>query len=173
MTKRSIFDANVLFSAALRDTFVQLAIDGVYQAFWTDEIHGEWMRNVLLQKRNATPAQLQRTRYLMELHLPDARVENYQSLIEALSLPDANDRHVLAAALVAQAENIVTFNLSDFPNSTLQLFGIEAVHPDAFLCDLLAENSNWLSVRSPNNASDCAIRRRASRNFWRRWNART
>ena len=120
---------------------VQLAIDGVYQAFWTDEIHGEWMRNVVSQKRNATPAQLQRTRDLMELHLPDARVENYEPLIESLWLPDANDRHVLAAAIAAHAENIVTFNLGDFPDSTLASYGVKAIHPDLFLLDLLEKNS--------------------------------
>ena len=138
--KRSVLDANVLFSAVLRDMFVQLALDGAFQAFWTDEIHNEWTRNVLL-KRNATPAQLQRTRYLMELHLPDARVENYQSLIETLALPDADDRHVLAAAISARAESIVTFNLADFPAATLRVYGVKAVHPDLFLLKLLDENA--------------------------------
>ena len=141
MIKPSVLDANVLFSAALRDTLLQLAIDGVYQAHWTDEIHDEWMRNVVLQKRNATSAQLRRTRDLMELHLPDARVENYEPLIENLSLPDADDRHVLAAAIAAHAGNIVTFNLGDFPDSTLELYGIKAIHPDLFLLDLLEENT--------------------------------
>lgn len=43
-----------------------------------------------------------------------------------------NDRHVLAAAIRAQAQIIVTYNLKDFPVHILETFGIEAQHPDDF-----------------------------------------
>jgi hypothetical protein len=43
-----------------------------------------------------------------------------------LTLPDADDRHVLAAAIRAEADVIVTFNLGDFPAETLKRYGIEA-----------------------------------------------
>ncbi|KUO61626.1 MAG: hypothetical protein APF80_11065 [Alphaproteobacteria bacterium BRH_c36] len=49
------------------------------------------------------------------------------------ALPDANDHHVLAAAIVARADVIVTFNLKHFPGQYLEKFGIEAQHPDEFL----------------------------------------
>ncbi len=62
--------------------------------------------------------------------------KRYESLIPSLSLPDDNDRHVLAAAITAQAPVIVTFNLSDFPESQLAPYGIRAMHPDAFLTEL-------------------------------------
>ena len=51
-------------------------------------------------------------------------------------LPDPDDRHVLAAAIHADAEVIVTFNLRDFPASELATHGIEAIHPDEFLVAL-------------------------------------
>ena len=44
-----------------------------------------------------------------------------------------NDRHVLAAAIVARAGAIVTFNVKHFPQTILEEFGLEAQHPDDFL----------------------------------------
>lgn len=43
------------------------------------------------------------------------------------------DRHVLAAAMVAQAEAVVTSNLKDFPDQACEPLGITAMHPDEFL----------------------------------------
>ena len=54
-----------------------------------------------------------------------------------MSLPDPEDRHVLAAAIRTRAHVIVTFNLKDFPEATLSPLGIEAQHPDVFLSHLL------------------------------------
>jgi hypothetical protein len=78
----------------------------------------------------------------MNLHLRDCLVTGYEPLIRGLTLPDPNDRHVLAAAIRCGADTIVTFNLKDFPEDALNLYGIEAQHPDAFLgCQLdLAPN---------------------------------
>jgi len=68
---------------------------------------------------------------------PDCLVTGYRELIPALTLPDPNDRHVLAAAIRAGAGAIVTFNLKDFPPEALQSYGVEAQHPDEFVMDLL------------------------------------
>jgi len=73
----------------------------------------------------------------MERAVPDCLVTGYESLIEGFSLPDPNDRHVLAAAVRAGAQAIVTFNLSDFPVAVLAPPGLEAKHPDDFLLDTL------------------------------------
>jgi hypothetical protein len=64
-------------------------------------------------------------------------VVGYQDLIPSLTLPDANDRHVLAAAICAGADVIVTYNLKDFPTTTLEQYGIEAQHPDEFISHLI------------------------------------
>jgi hypothetical protein len=50
---------------------------------------------------------------------------------------DAKDRHVLAAAVRANAEVVVTFNVGDFPESALKPYEIVALHPDEFLLDQL------------------------------------
>ena len=72
--------------------------------------------------------------------MPNALVSRYDGLIDTLVLPDPNDRHVLAAAITANAAYIVTYNLSDFPVATLASFGVTPVHPDVFLCALFERN---------------------------------
>lgn len=113
-----------------------LATVEAYVPRMTEDIHAEWIRNVLADKQEATPAQLDRTRRLMNRVSPDCLVSGYEAVIPTLSLPDANDRHVLAAAIVAGAAVVVTFNLSDFPAATLETYGVEPLHPDVFLSAL-------------------------------------
>ncbi len=69
----------------------------------------------------------------MDTSVPDCLVDNYEPLINGLTLPDQNDRHVLAAAIRSCAQIIVTFNLKDFPDDVLGSFGVEAQHPDVFI----------------------------------------
>lgn len=128
-----VYDACVLYPAPLRDLLMHLAMTGLYRAKWTDAIHDEWTRNVLANRPDLNTVQLHRTRELMNAHVLDCLVTGYESLIPALSLPDPDDRHVLAAAIRAGADMIVTFNLQDFPPHILAPFGIEARHPDDFL----------------------------------------
>ena len=61
----------------------------------------------------------------------------YDELVDGLLLPDPDDRHVLAAAIRAGAQAIVTFNVKDFPASTLSKYSMEALHPDDFLLDVI------------------------------------
>jgi hypothetical protein len=103
-----------------------LALSGRFRAKWSKEIHNEWKRNLLKKRPDLTAEQLDRTSELMAQALPDACVTGYEDLIEGLTLPDINDRHVLAAAICCNASVIVTFNLKDFPSTALRPFGIEA-----------------------------------------------
>ena len=59
----------------------------------------------------------------MDESVPDGCVTGYEDLIDALTLPDPNDRHVLAAAIHCGANVIVTFNDADFPAETIQVAG--------------------------------------------------
>jgi len=132
-----VYDSNVLYPAPLRDLLMRLALTDLFRARWTDDIHEEWMRNLLEDRPDITRTQVERTRDLMNAHVRDCLVEGYQSLIPALDLPDPDDRHVLAAAIRANASVIVTFNLNDFPEEQLAAYGIEAQHPDEFIVHLL------------------------------------
>ena len=72
----------------------------------------------------------------MDIHVSDVLVTGFEDLVPSLELPDPGDRHVLAAAIRAEADIIVTANLKDFPASSLAPHGLEAEHPDAFLARL-------------------------------------
>jgi hypothetical protein len=91
------------------------------------------MRSVVRDYPNITWANAERIRDLMNAHVHECLVTGYEDLIPDLFLPDPNDRHVLAAAIRAGAEVIVTANLADFPDEALAPFGIEARHPDDFI----------------------------------------
>ena len=97
----AFLDANVLYPAELRSFLMFLAVSGIFRARWSDDVHEEWISNLLKSRPDLTRAQLERTRQLMDKHAPDALVTGYRQLIPALNLPDPNDRHVLAAAFGA------------------------------------------------------------------------
>ena len=133
----AILDACVLYPAPLRNLLMHLALTDLFRAKWTAAIHEEWIRSVLDNRPDLTRGQLDRTRQLMDAHIRDCLVADYEDLIPALTLPDSDDRHVLAAAIRSNADVIVTFNLDDFPPETLKKWGIEAQHPDDFINHLL------------------------------------
>lgn len=133
----ALYDASVLYPAPLRDLLMRLALTDLFQAKWSDAIHDEWLRSVLKNRPDLTLTQLERTRELMNAHVHDALVTGYEGLIPALDLPDPDDRHVLAAAMVGRADVVVTFNLKDFPAETLTRYGIAAQHPDDFVSHLI------------------------------------
>ena len=136
-TLTALYDSCVLYPAPLRDLLVRLGGTGLFRARWTNQIHEEWIRNVLENRSDLSRERLERTRDLMNGHIFDSLVTNYEDLIPSLLLPDADDRHVVAAAIRARADVIVTFNLKDFPACALSLYNIEAQHPDIFIQHLL------------------------------------
>jgi predicted nucleic acid-binding protein len=133
----ALYDACVLYPAPIRDVLMHLALTDLYAARWSNTIHEEWIQAVLEDRPDLTRAQLERTRDLMNTHARDALVTNFEDLVPALTLPDPDDRHVLAAAIRGRADVIVTYNLKDFPEHVLAQYGIEARHPDSFLLHLL------------------------------------
>lgn len=139
MARIVLYDACVLYPAPLRDLLMRLALSDLFQARWTDEIHDEWTRSVAADRPDISKASLARSRKLMDEHVPDCLISGYEPLIPSLTLPDPNDRHVLAAAIHGGAGMIVTFNLTDFPASVLSSYSIEAVHPDEFIVGLFDE----------------------------------
>lgn len=137
----AVLDANILYPAMTRDFFMRLAVK-LYQPKWTDAIHEEWIRNLLADRPDLTLTQLTRTRELMDRHGGLCQVTGYEDLIPALTLPDPDDRHVLAAAIQSQSAWIVTFNLSDFPAEALAPYNVRALHPDDFALRLYETESD-------------------------------
>ena len=132
-TFTALFDACVLYPAPLRDLLLSIATTELFRARWTDRIHDEWIRNVLANRPDLKPEQLARTRDRMNSVVLDCLVTGYEDLIAGLTLPDPDDRHVLAAAIRARADVIVTANTRHFPEDYLETFGIHVQHPDEFL----------------------------------------
>jgi len=136
----AILDACVLYPAPLRDHLMHLADLDLYKPKWTQEIQNEWRRNLLENRPDLKKKQLDKTVFLMDDSFPDANIASYEYLIPSLTLPDADDRHVLAAAIHCQADYIVTLNLKDFPASRVGKYDINVLHPDVFILDLIDSN---------------------------------
>jgi hypothetical protein len=133
----ALLDASVLYPAPLRDLLMHLAQTTLFKARWSNLIHDEWTRNVLEDRPDLSAAQISRTRALMDAHVDGALVTDFEDLIPNLELPDLDDRHVLAAAIRCGANLIVTMNLKHFPIKELAAYGLEPIHPDAFVMRLL------------------------------------
>ena len=98
------------------------------------------MRNLLKNRPDLNIQQLERTKKLMNAHVRNSLVEDYEIFEKNLKLPDEDDKHVLAAAIKCNAQAIVTFNLKDFPVAELSKYDIEAISPDEFLLNQLDLN---------------------------------
>lgn len=135
----AVVDACVLVQAAVRDTLLRLFERRLFLARWTDEIIEEAVRT-LQAKLGCTAEQTDYFVSELKAHFPDAWVERgYQELIPVMTNHE-KDRHVLAAAVKAPCEVIVTYNRKHFPEESLNRFGITAKHPDEFLIDLYYVN---------------------------------
>jgi predicted nucleic acid-binding protein len=131
-----VYDSCVLYPNVVRDLLIRVAQAGMVQAKWTDRILDE-MSRALREQRGTEPEKLERLRGLMNDSVRDVRVTGYEPLIDAVKLPDPDDRHVLAAAIRARAQVIVTDNRKHFPATALAEWDVEAKTADGFMLDLL------------------------------------
>jgi predicted nucleic acid-binding protein len=120
----AVFDACILYPFHLRNILIQLAVDRLIEARWTDEIHDEWIRNLATRAPAIPIERLQDTRRLMNAALPSAAVEGYKDHVPEVILPDPDDRHVVAAGIAGGASIILTWNLRHFPVRELKKFGL-------------------------------------------------
>jgi PIN domain len=130
-----VLDACVLIPMPLADTLLRLA--GGPRLFlpkWTDQIMAEVSRN-LQENFGVTEEQAAYRESEIRKHFGEAWVEGYEDLIPSMNNHE-KDRHVLAAAVRSGAETIVTYNLKDFPPSSLAPYSISAQGPSSFLRNL-------------------------------------
>jgi predicted nucleic acid-binding protein len=130
----AFLDACVLYPAYLCDTLLRLAESESYRPLWSADVLAELRRNLI--ERGIASDKVDRRIAQMGRSFPDAIVTGYESLIDGMT-NDPKDRHVLAAAVRASAEVVVTFNIREFPEPALKPYDILAIHPDDFLLDQL------------------------------------
>jgi predicted nucleic acid-binding protein len=137
MAFKVVLDANVLYPFSLRDTLLRLAERELYVLAWSERILDEVSRN-LVDDGRADAGTAARLQAAMRSAFPEALVDaDAIAAIEPAMTNDPGDRHVLATAVVAGAEGIVTFNSRHFPTATLAPFDTQRINPDDFLCTLL------------------------------------
>ncbi len=129
-----IVDSCVIFPMPLCDTMLRAAETELYIVHFSQEILDGATRN-LVKNGKMTDAKAARFQTMIKNTFPEAMVEVPSSLVEAMT-NHPGDRHVLAAAIIANAKIIVTDNLKHFPKKALDPYGIEAQHPDVFLTQL-------------------------------------
>lgn len=135
MKKLSVLlDSCVLFPMYLRDTLLCVAEAGLYFPYWSQEVIDGAIRN-LINTGRITREKATKLEVMIKKAFPWALVEVSSELIEEMT-NHPGDRHVLAAAVTANANIIVTSNLKHFKQKDLAPWNIEARSPDQFLCDL-------------------------------------
>lgn len=132
---KAVLDACVLYPTILRELLQAAAEAGLYQPVISDRILREWTR-ATAKLGPVAQAMAEGEAALFRASFP-AAVQRERPEIEArLLLPDANDVHVLAVAIAASADAIITFNAADFPGHVLAEEGIKRRDPDGFLWEL-------------------------------------
>ena len=130
-----VLDACVLVPIRLATTLLWLAESGLFQPLWSPAILDEVQR--ALPKVGISPQQAQhRIDRMRQAFDSEASIDDFEHLIDHMRC-DPKDRHVLAAAVHARADTLVTFNLRDFPAEATTEHGINVAHPDDFLLQLV------------------------------------
>jgi len=127
-----VLDACVLFPTVMREVLLGVAKTGAFEPIWSPRILEEWARAA--RKIGPTgEAQARSEIALMSAAWPKATRQHEAGIEARMWLPDPADVHVLACAVAASADAIMTLNTKDFPKNTLAEEGLQRVTPDAYL----------------------------------------
>lgn len=130
-------DTCVLYPTVMREVLLGVAAEGLFEPLWSDRILAEWSR-AAAKLGPAGQVQADAEIAMVSARWSRAKVAPQQGLMDRLWLPDANDVHVLAAAIAGHADVILTVNTKDFPRNILAEEGVSRADPDAFLLGLHA-----------------------------------
>jgi predicted nucleic acid-binding protein len=135
-------DANVLYPRVLRDYLLYAAEQGVISVVWSLRILDEMTRHLIANIPGFTEESAQRLIAAMTETFPDSTIDLSPSDFTPLAsfrLRDEDDRHVMVAALKAEADIICTDNTADFPAKMLASLGVTVLSADELLSHLIRE----------------------------------
>lgn len=133
----ALLDSCVLWPSTQRDFLLSLAFEGSYRFILSEAILAEVECNEEIKRVGRGDNQdlaAEKARHLalqMRQHFADSIVHGWQGLEGTFDLPDPDDEHVLAAAVVGGAGSIVTENFRDFPENKIPR-GIQIVNARDF-----------------------------------------
>lgn len=133
---RVLLDACLLYPSVTRELLLGAARLGHFQPLWSERILGEWRYTA---RKYGVGAQAEIEIALLRVEWPTSEISENLALEASLTLPDADDCHVLAAAITGNAQELLTRNLKDFPTRVLAKYDIIRREPDGFLLEIGAE----------------------------------
>ncbi|MCP5074191.1 MAG: PIN domain-containing protein [Rhodobacteraceae bacterium] len=142
---RVLLDACVLFPSVLREMLLGVADAGLMQPLWSARILEEWHRAAIRHGPEAARVAEGEITLLRALR-PESLIDVCNSDLDGLLLPDANDVHVLAAAIKGRADELLTANLRDFPTRILGQHGVLRRDPDGFLLEIAHAEPDTVST---------------------------
>ena len=125
-----VLDACVIYPTVMREVLIGCAARGLFTPVWSDRIIEEWLRAVEKLGPDARGIAAAEAA-VMQDQFPTAVCNPVEQT--GILLPDANDVHVVACAIEAQADGLMTANTRDFPLRVLRAYGLGRLHPDEFL----------------------------------------
>lgn len=130
-----LLDACVLYPTVMREVLIGCAGQGLFVPCWSPRILDEWARATL---KLGPEAEVFARGEIAALgaRFPRASVLPDDGLLRRLWLPDADDIHVLAAAVAGHCDAILTMNAKDFPGNLLADEGLFRADPDGFMLRL-------------------------------------
>ena len=139
----ALLDTCVLWPSLQRDVLLSLAAEGTYRPVWSGvilaELEYEQAAKLVRSGADPTAAQSRAAQLVAQMRrvFDDAEITGWEGLDGTYGLPDPDDEHVVAAAVVAGAGAIVTLNIKDFPAALLP-FGLETLRPADFAANTVS-----------------------------------
>lgn len=146
---RAVLDTCVIYPTVMREMLLGAAKAGLYTPLWSARILEEWAR-ASVKLGPAGEAQARAEIALTRANWPGAEISPAPGVEQRLWLPDAADVHVLATAVAASADLIVTVNRRDFPRHILAEEGLDRIDPDALLLQFWQDNPGQIAAVAQN-----------------------
>lgn len=131
----AVLDSSVICPVIVRDLLFWFAHYDIYTPKWNRYVFVEWKE--AMQRKGVSSEESMKRVHKANLAFPDALVQNYEGLIERLSLPDEKNSHTIAVAIKISAHVIVSNNIEHFPKKILDTYGLKVKTADDFLADIV------------------------------------